>query len=132
MIRIVGPRVLVLLPPNETETMTASGIVLVKDPELRTKTRGIVVAVGRKTGQVSVEKVCALIQDECQQPRKAAEVIAAVRKLQPPPFDVRVEDVVIFPVAAGDRIDLDGHSYVIVDETDILGILEPLAKGAAA
>lgn len=132
MIRLVGDRVLVLLPPKETETVTDSGLVLVKDPELRTQTRGIVVAVGQKTGTVSLEKVCTLIQDECQQARKAADVIAAVRKLHPPPFDVAVEDCVIFSVAAGDAIDVDGHRYVILNEADILGILEPLAKGAAA
>lgn len=132
MIRVVGSRVLVLLPPKQVETTTESGLVLIKDPELRAHTRGFVVALGTKRGTVLLDDVCARIAEECQDARKLSDVIAAVRKLAPAPFAVAVHDLVIFPSSAGELVTWDGRDYIILDDTDIIGILEPLAKGAAA
>lgn len=132
MIRVLGDRVLVLLPPKAAETTSAGGIVLVKDPEQRAPTRGIVVRLGDKRDTVRLADVCARIQDECHAPRKVADLIAAVSKLAPAPFDVAVEDVVLFAPSAGDAFEYDGQRYVILHESEIHGVLKPLSKTEAA
>lgn len=132
MIRVLGDRVLVLLPPQEPETTTDSGLVLIKDPELRTSTRGIVAQLGEKTHAVDLDAVCDRITDVCQEARKVAEVIAAVRTLAPAAFEVAVGDCVIFPPSAGDLIEHEGHRYVILHESEIHGILQPVTKAEAA
>lgn len=133
MIRVVGSRVLVLLPKTSVETTTDSGIVLIKDPDRqRSFTRGFVVALGSKRGTVLLADVCARIAEECQSPRKVADILAALNKMAPAPFEVAVNDLVLFPASAGELVSWDGHDYVILDDTDLVGICEPLSKGAAA
>jgi co-chaperonin GroES (HSP10) len=132
MIRVIGDRVLVALPPPEPETTTDSGLVLVKDPDLKTQTRGLVMRLGDKSGTVSLDAVCQRITEECQEARQAKDVIAALRKLPPAPFDVEVGDCVLFAASAGDAFEYDGVSYVILHEADIIGVLQPLASEAAA
>jgi co-chaperonin GroES (HSP10) len=43
----------------------------------------------------------------------------------PAPFDVQVGDMVIFAIASGSSFTHDGVSYVILSESEILGVLEP-------
>src|SRR5689334_686861 len=57
MMRILGNRVLVALPPKEQETKTESGLVLVRDPDRKQQTRGVVVALGERRGVVDVDDV---------------------------------------------------------------------------
>ena len=42
------------------------------------------------------------------------------------PMTVKVDDVVLFAkwAASANEVKLDGHDYVLIKETDILGILE--------
>lgn len=131
MIRVLGDRVLVALPPPESDTTTASGLVLVRDPDLKTQTRGIVMRLGDKSGSVSLDAVCQRITEECQDARQVSDVIAALRKLPPAPFDVAIGDCVLFAASAGDAFEYGGVSYVILHEAEIIGVLQPLASEAA-
>lgn len=132
MIRVCGDRVLVALPPRVDEQVSPGGIVLVKDPDRSvTPTRGIVVALGQHSGAVDIDEVLAVL-DEIQTETSAAEVRTAMKALGPAPFEVQVGDCVIFPTAAGDDVRDGEIDYVIVRESDIIGILEPVQKVSAA
>lgn len=131
--RVIGDRVLVALPPEVDEVTTASGLVLVRDPDkYQTPTRGIVVALGEKSGAVNLEQACAIVGDiqGFQDCVLAADVCEALRALEPAPFDVEVGDCVIFPRASGEEIEQDGIQYVILRESEIIGIVEPKASAA--
>jgi co-chaperonin GroES (HSP10) len=132
MIRVLGDRVLVALPPREAEIQTANGLVLVRDPDLKAQTRGIVMRLGEKTGTVTIDDVVQVLTDECQDARKVSDVVKAVKQLAPAPFDVQVGDCVLFPATAGDQVPADGVEYVILRESDLIGIVEPIAKDEAA
>lgn len=133
MIKVLGDRVLVALRPTPDEIVSAGGIVVVKDPDaIRTPTQGIVMALGQKIGTVRVDAVCACIAEECREAKTASAVISAIKKLPSAPFDVEVGDCVLFSRGAGDQITDDGVDYVILFETDILGIVPELAKDEAA
>jgi co-chaperonin GroES (HSP10) len=132
MIKVIGDRVLVALPPKEAQTTTAGGLVLVRDPDLKVQTRGIVMAVGDKTGTVRLDAVCQRLTEECQEARQVKDVIAALKKLAPAPFDVAVGDCVLFPASAGDAVEWGGVTYVILHEAEIIGVLSPLTKDEAA
>lgn len=132
MIRVLADRVLVLLPPKESETTTESGLVLIKDPELRSQTRGIVVALGEKLGTVLIDDVMALFDETLASAEQPEDFRGGLIALKPAPFDVAVNDCVIFPASAGESIDDGGLHYVILHEYDIIGVLEPLSKTEAA
>lgn len=124
MIRVHGPRVLVALPPDPDEQTTASGLVLVRDPDVtKTPTHGIVVQLGEKSGTVDIDDVLSLI-DELDQPTAAGDVRAMLKTLGPAPFDVNVGDQVVFSRFVGEALRYDGVDYVILAESDILGIVE--------
>jgi co-chaperonin GroES (HSP10) len=124
MIHVLGDRVLVALPPKEAETTTPSGLVLVRDPELRTQTRGIVMQLGEKRGQVDLDDALALFPPDEGVDWNTATISEMLKGLAPAPFDVAVGDCVLFPPHVGDPFTHDGIDYVIVYESDIIGILE--------
>jgi chaperonin GroES len=51
-------------------------------------------------------------------------------KLQP--LDVKVGDRILFGKWSGTEVKLDGEDLLIMKESDILGVLEPVAKKAKA
>jgi chaperonin GroES len=51
-------------------------------------------------------------------------------KLQP--LDVSVGDRILFGKWSGTEVKLDGEDLLIMKESDILGVLEPVAKAKAA
>jgi chaperonin GroES len=51
-------------------------------------------------------------------------------KLQP--LDVKVGDSILFGKWSGTEVKLDGEDLLIMKESDILGVLEPVAKAKAA
>ncbi len=147
MIRVVGDRVLVALPPRVDETVSAGGIVLVKDPDrFYTPTRGIVVALGEKSGMVDLDEVLAIVdthREECVRHEcgrldgeccvgTCESMAEDVKALAPAQFDVQIGDCVLFPQSAGEEIRDGEIEYVILREADILGVLEPLQKASAA
>jgi co-chaperonin GroES (HSP10) len=148
MIRILGDRVLVLLPKAETEITTVSGLVLIKDPDAaRVPSRGIVLQLGEKRGTVDLDRVRAAVRtwftDESTRVflatpvhRSLDETLGAaldqvLQQLQPAPFDVQVGACVIFSAGAGEEFRQDGLDYVVLREGEILGIVEPIEKEAA-
>lgn len=134
MIRLVGDRVLVALPPNVDEIVTDSGIVLMKDPDrFHTPTRGIVVALGEKTGTFEADEVFSLIWEAPFVNGPVIDPVAlieAVKTLRPAPFDVELGDCVLFSQSAGEEIEDAGIRYVILRECEILGVLEPKESAA--
>lgn len=146
MIKVLGDRVLVALPPAESETVSAGGIVLVKDPDLaKTPTKGIVMALGEKVGTVTITRVMDLLIEARDLADKQESgrldgvccsntcdgLLASLRSLKPAPFDVALGDMVLFPASAGDPIRDHGVDYVVLYESEILGICEPLSSEAA-
>lgn len=134
MIRVLGDRVLVLLPEPEDEITTDSGLVLMRDPDLRkTPTRGIVVQLGQKREIITVDEAINCI-GELMSPRGAAvpehEIYKALRALAPTPFDVAVGNCVIFPLGAGEEFTEAGHDYVVLREDEILGVVQPKENAA--
>ena len=87
----------VLLERIEEENKTAGGIII-PDNAKETPSRGRVIAVGNG----------AYVGDELI------------------PMTVKAGDVVMFAkwAASANEIKLDGHDYVLIKESDILGILE--------
>lgn len=128
-IRILGDRVLVALPPKATEVQHESGLTLVRDPELRTETRGIVVAIGEKSQDVKLDDVLECITAIHDQEPGLINwhqyVPHVLKKLRPAPFDVAVNDCVIFAPSAGELIEDDYLRYVILRESDIIAVIEP-------
>lgn len=138
MMTVFGDRVLVALPPREDEIVSAGGIVLVKDHDrFYTPTRGTVVALGEKTGTVDLDDVVMALVDcgcdsdaSCKQDGYQRLLIDAVRALYPARFDVECGDMVIFPRSAGEQIHDDGIEYVILRESEIIGVVEPKESAA--
>lgn len=139
--KVIGDRVMVALPPDVNEVTTASGLVLVSDPDkFQTPTRGIVVALGEKTGTVDIEEAIAALTDPTNDfvyggiivDGVVADIKSVLRSLRPAPFDVQVGDCVIFPRFVGEEIEQDGIRYVILREHEIIGIVEPVQKDTAA
>lgn len=130
MIRVLGDRVLVALPPRETETVSAGGIVLTKDPDAaKTPTRGIVMALGEKLGAVSIDDAMTLFDETLGEEPEAFR--GGLVALKPAPFDVALGDLVLFPASAGDLLSEDGVDYVVLYEAEILGVCEPISKDEA-
>ena len=48
------------------------------------------------------------------------------------PIDLKVGDIVLFGKWSGTEVKLDGEDLLIMKESDILGVLEALAKAKAA
>ncbi len=121
MIKVLGDRVLVALAPRDNETTTASGLIIMKDPELRSETQGIVMALGEKTGTVLIDEVCAILKDRGYE----ADKYAAIQAMRPAPFDVAVGDCVLFARGVGELIEDLDIRYLILHEYEIFGVLEP-------
>jgi co-chaperonin GroES (HSP10) len=139
MIRVLGDRVLVALPPRDDETTTASGIVLVKDPDrFYTPTRGIVMQVGEKETRVEMDDVRDAVRDFIESDdamgwtkRGLSDALSEViAKTAPAPFDVAVGDCVLFSASAGDQITQDGIDYVLLREDEILGVVDANSEAA--
>ncbi len=132
MIKILGDRVLVLLPDSEPELVTDSGIILTKDPDYRkVPTRGIVAQLGDKPWTCELgEVLAALTAWECSDGYDF-EVRKAVLQLKPAPFDVAVGDCVLFSPGDGEEVELDGATYVILREAEILAVVNPIEHEAA-
>lgn len=86
----------VIVKQSEAETRTASGIVL-PDSAKEKPTQGKIIAVG---------------------PGKLDE------KGKPMELGVRVNDVVYYGKYSGTDVEVNGEKFVILRETDILGVLE--------
>lgn len=147
MIRVLGDRVLVALAPPRGDVTTDSGLVLVKDPDAAKKpTQGIVMALGEKVGTVEIARVIDMLIDARSYVDKVESgrldgaccsstcdgLLDSVQSLKPAGFDVAIGDCVLFPTHAGDELHEDGIAYVVLHESDIIGILEPLTKDEAA
>lgn len=126
MIRVIGDRVLVALPPDVDEIVTASGLVLVKDPDrFSTPTRGLVVALGQRAGIVDIDAAVVAVVDVLAEGGRELDVKRALEGLQAAPFEVQLGDCVIFPRSVGELIHDGEIDYVILRESEILGIVEP-------
>lgn len=75
-----------------------------------------------------------IIPDTAKEKPAEAEVVAVgngVRdesgKLQP--LDVKKGDQVLFTKWSGDEIKIDGKEYLVVKESDIIGVIESKKKG---
>lgn len=137
-IRLLGPKVLVALEPKATAVEDTTGmnyqdkgrsdgglIILAQptdmyDPDEHS--RGLVVALGDKRGLADVHTVKALAQRAEDFP----SFFKALDRLIPVPFDVQVNDVVLFSPSAGISIGEqdDGITYVILQEHDLIAILD--------
>jgi chaperonin GroES len=78
-----------------------------------------------------------IIPDTAKEKPQEGEVIAAgpgarddSGKIQP--LDVAVGDRILFGKWSGTEVKLDGEDLLIMKESDILGVLEPVAKAKAA
>lgn len=132
MIRVLGDRVLVLLPEPEDEITTDSGLVLMRDPDLRkTPTRGIVVQLGTNKGTVALfDVLLALDEQKRTGDWSYDDTVKAIQHLAPAPFAVTVGDCVIFPLGAGEEFTEAGHDYVVLREDEILGVVQPKDEAA--
>ena len=161
MMRVLGDRVLVALPPREEaqdeatgytylpHQTTESGLILAKPSnsyQVERASRGIVYQVGRKHGLLTFDSVMERLRDarneiaehedrEGERTRGLTEidlVIESFADLAPAPFEVSVGDCVLFPPSAGELVSQDGIDYVILRESEILGIVEPITRQEAA
>ncbi|HVN02614.1 MAG TPA: co-chaperone GroES [Caulobacteraceae bacterium] len=78
-----------------------------------------------------------IIPDTAKEKPQEGEVLAVgpgarddSGKLQP--LDVKVGDRILFGKWSGTEVKLDGEDLLIMKESDILGVLEPVAKAKAA
>ena len=78
-----------------------------------------------------------IIPDTAKEKPQEGEVIAVgpgarddSGKLQP--LDVTVGDRILFGKWSGTEVKLDGEDLLIMKESDILGVLEPVSKAKAA
>lgn len=145
-IRLLGPKVLVALEPKATAVEDTTGmnyqdkgrsegglIILAQptdmyDPDEHSL--GLVVALGDKRGTADVDAVKAAAQRAEDFP----SFFKALERLAPVPFDVQVNDVVLFSPSSGISLGEqdDGITYVILQETDLIAVVEPNKSEAAA
>ena len=78
-----------------------------------------------------------IIPDSAKEKPQEGEVLAVgpgarddSGKLQP--LDVKVGDRILFGKWSGTEVKLDGEDLLIMKESDILGVLEPVKKAKAA
>lgn len=132
MIRVIGDRVLVALPPDPENTVTASGLVLVRDPDAaRTPTQGLVIELGEKSGTIDLQVARQAVADalvplygETMDTIEDA-IDTALSELKPAAFDVALGDCVLFPIGAGEEVHFEGVRYVLLRESEIIGVVEP-------
>ena len=154
MMRVLGDRVLVALPPREEaqdeatgyaylpQQTTESGLILARPAnsyQVERASRGIVMQVGEKRDTTTLDDVRNLINElwslDDHTPRRtcdADELLMNLHNLKPAPFAVSVGDCVLFPPSAGELVHQDGIDYVILRESEILGIVEPITRQEAA
>lgn len=144
MIKVLGDRVLVALPPAPDNITTKDGLILVRDPDAaKTPTQGIVMALGEKSGTVEIAKVFhAVVDINCEWTFEKITnqehlrlykraLIEAIGAMRPAPFEVELGDCVLFSRGAGDQFSEDGVDYVVLYEAELLGICEPITKDEA-
>lgn len=150
-IRVLGDRVLVLLPPAEVEQdaatgyaflprdVTESGLILARSPhayDAEGQTRGIVAKLGDKGRVVDLDDVRAEVNEffleQVGEVRNDQDAIVlgvnldrVLMRMLPAPFEVQVGDCVLFSPSDGERVDYDGQRYVFLREAELLGIVEP-------
>ena len=93
--------------------------------------------VVKRLEQEAKSKGGIIIPDTAQEKPQEAEVVSVgpgARDAQGHihPLDVRAGDRVLFGKWSGTEVKLDGEDLLIMKESDILGVLEPLAKAKAA
>lgn len=147
MIRVIGDRVLVLLPPPDGDIVTASGLVLMRDPDLaRLPTRGIVLQLGEKSNTCDLDDVRSEIHtwfverytlyvdvpvDPAALMRLTGDAVDRIlMDMQPSAFDVAVGDCVLFSAGAGEQFRQDGKDYVVLREDEIIGVVQPKSEAA--
>lgn len=150
-IRVLGDRVLVLLPPAEVEQdattgyaflprdVTESGLILARSPHAydeEGQTRGIVAKLGDKGRVVDLDDVRREVHEFWIEYDSWAvdsnrsvndEIDRLLMKMEPAPFEVQVGDCVLFSASDGERVDYDGQRYVIMREAELLGVVEAVA-----
>ena len=146
MIRVLGARVLVALPPVPPEKVTDSGLILMRDPDLlKTPTKGIVLQLGRKSNTCDLDEVrsavhtwfvehasdCSHAGPRTQWQRVRDDVDRLLMQMPPAPFDVQVGDVVLFLPTSGEILKEGDVEYALLHESEIIGIVEPAKKEAA-
>jgi co-chaperonin GroES (HSP10) len=154
-LRVLGDRLLVALPPKaETQDeqtgytvqdlqQTASGLYLAKPTDqynVEIATRGIVVQLGDKRGVVDLDDVRAEVNEwfmACDSfgwtwggAKDAVDRV--LTEMAPAGFDVAVGDCVLFPPSAGEQIQDGDITYVVLRESEIIGVVEPHTKDEAA
>jgi co-chaperonin GroES (HSP10) len=146
MIRVLGDRLLVALPPaEETQdeatgytvqglAQTASGLYIAKPTDtfnVQIATRGIVMQVGEKKGTVDLDDVRAEVNEFFLTTDFGAGINVGdaldriLMKMGPAPFEVAVGAKTMQSPTAGEQFIDDGVSYVILHESDVLGIVDP-------
>jgi co-chaperonin GroES (HSP10) len=140
-IRVVGPRVLIKPDIEEQKPeQTASGLYLAKTLEAAATGEdareawytGVVVAFGEERPAFDVRPYVKRRLNEALDATSyldlATDIAALYIDLDTLPTDrardVSVGDHVTFSARAGQELDIDGDSYLIMNETDILGVLE--------
>jgi co-chaperonin GroES (HSP10) len=129
----------------------ASGIVLAKPADVYNvdlATRGIVVALGEKKRTMDEDALLEYVNEfvfeaivkggydrDSETPRlicDAAEMRANIPlRTAPEPFDVQPGDCVLFSPSAGDQINYDGRDFVILHESEIIGVVDPATTDSA-
>jgi len=140
-IRVVGPRVLVRPDIEEQKPeQTASGIYLAKTLEAAATGEdarqawytGVIVAFGEEKPAFDVRPFVKRRLLEAMEATSyldmGTDLAALVVDLDTLPIerarDIRVGDHVTFTAQAGQELTIDGESYLIMNESDILGVLE--------
>jgi co-chaperonin GroES (HSP10) len=138
---VIGPRVLIKPDIEEQKPeQTASGLYLAKTLEAAATGEdvreawytGVVVAFGEERPAFDVRPYVKRRLNEALDAASyldlATEIAALYVDLDTLPTDrardFAVGDHVTFSARAGQELDIDGDSYVIMNETDILGVLE--------
>lgn len=152
-IRLLGPKVLVALEPKATAVevstgmnyheaeRTASGIILAQPTDMYDvdeHSRGIVMALGKKTGTVEHKRLRAAFVQGFRNLKMMNldfvedDVLCILDTLRPAPFDVKVGDVVLFAPSAGVTLGEQGDdiSYVILHEKDLLAVIPSKVEAA--
>ncbi len=75
-----------------------------------------------------------IIPDTAKEKPAEAEVIAVGKGIRDEsgklvPLDVKKGDVVLFTKYLGNEVDIDGKDYLVVKESDIMGVVELKKKG---
>lgn len=87
----------ILVKPEEESDTTASGLIIQSTSKGERPQKGKIIALG--TGQL----------DE-----KSNKI----------PFNVKVGDLIMFKKYSPEEVEMDGEDYLIMKESDILGIIE--------